>query len=647
MGRNISRRDFLQGAVGGLVAGAALAPGCSLQDGGLPVGSPGPIGAVGVPLDPAVYPPSRLGLRGSHPGSFEVAHQMAFEKRSDWGLAVEPDAKDYDLVVVGAGISGLAAAFFYREQHPGARVLLLENHDDFGGHAKRNEFEWKGRTILGYGGSQSLEEPSAYSETAKGLLAKIGVEPKRLMDAYDQGFFRRNGLAPGIYFDRETYGTDRLVRTDLFDPSDYLPLASAGVSVDDTIEQMPLSPPARAELRRLVGASEDRLPDHSIFSEPGFLAGISYRDFLTEYLGVEQPEVIALLQDLPSGYFGHGIDVVPALDGLAFGLPGTGSTSLGAFEGLIRRAISFGAEPYLYHFPDGNASIARLLVRRLVPAVAEGASVEDVVTAVFDYSALDRADSDVRLRLGSTVVRVEHDGAPGSATRVGITYVRAGRTERVRAQRVVLACYNSVVPYLCPELPEPQKEALRSLVKMPLVYTNVLLRSWRACEELGIAFAYCPGSWHHHAMLDFPVSLGDYRFSASPDEPIVLHMTRVPTRPGLSPRDQSRSGRHEMLGTSFETIEREIRTHLGGMLGAGGFDPARDIEAIAVNRWPHGYAFEPNSLFDPEYGPGEAPHEIGRQRFGRIAIANSDAGASAYLDVAIDQAWRAIGELSA
>jgi spermidine dehydrogenase len=328
-------------------------------------------------------------------------------------------------------------------------------------------------------------------------------------------------------------------------------------------------------------------------------------------------------------------------------MPGLGSTSLGRFEGLIRRAISFAVEPYFFHFPDGNASVARLLVRELIPAAVDASTMEDMVTAAFDYSALDRADSEVRLRLGSTAVRVQHDGDPITAERVGVTYVRDGRTEQVRGRRVVLAGYNMMAPYLCPELPETQKQALRSLVKVPFVYTNVLLRSWESFRDLGLGFAYCPGSWHRIAMLDFPVSLGNYRFSSEPDQPIVLHMNRAPNLPGLRPRDQSRFGHYELLATSFETIEREIRTHLGGMLGPGGFDPARDIEAIAVNRWPHGYAFSPNPLFDPEYGPGEAPHEIGRKPFGRIAIANSDAGALAYVDAAIQQAWRAIGELTA
>jgi spermidine dehydrogenase len=641
MGRKITRRDFLHGAVGSVVAGAALGSGCASRS--TPTGG---VGLAGVPADPSTYPPSRLGMRGSHRGSFEVAHEMALSKRSDWGTAGEPDPDDYDLVVVGAGVSGLAAAVFWREQHPAARVLVLDNHDDFGGHAKRNEFAWGGRTILGYGGSQSFEEPSAYSDVAKGLLSRLGVEPSRIDDAYDDGFYRRHGLGPAIYFDREHYGVDRLVRSTLIDPSGFLPVAPTGASLADSIDEMPLSEPARRQLLAIATGSRDRVPDHSVFGEADYLWTISYRDFLTKHLGVDEPEVLTLLQDASSLYYGHGIDVTPAFDALSFGLPGMGSTSLGTFEGLIRGVASLTRDPYTYHFPDGNASVARLLVRRLIPDVAPGDTMEDVVTSAFDYSALDRAASPVRLRLASTVVRVRHDGDPRLADRVDVTYVRDGKTQAVRARRVVLACYNAVVPYLCPELPAPQREALASLVKIPLVYNNVLLRDWHSIAKLGVAVAHCPGTWNQLCMVDFPVSMGDYRFSGGPSEPIVLHMSRTPTRPGLPPNDQSRSGRAELLTTSFETIEREIRTHLAGMLGAAGFDPARDIEAIVVNRWPHGYAPEPNPLFDPEYAPGEAPHEIGRRRFGRVAIANSDAGARAYLDAAIDQAWRAVGDLS-
>jgi spermidine dehydrogenase len=641
MRRPITRRDFVQGAVAG---GAALALGCAPE---LEAPAPGPVGAAATgPLDPSRYPPARHGMRGSHPGSFETAHQLALEHRQDWDPIAESDEDVYDLVVVGSGVSGLAAAHFYGDQEPGAKVLLLENHDDFGGHARRNEFQVGGRTVLGYGGSQSLENPGDYSSEAKQLLSDIGVEPARLADAYDNDFYLRNELAAGLYFDAATYGVDRLLRTDFLDASRFLAIARSELAGAEAVEQMPFSEAARRELVGLLQLSEDRLPEEAIWSEPGFLRGLSYRDFLTQHLGVTQPEVLAFLQNLPSGYFGHGIDCIPALDAMLFGLPGIEGTSLGSFSGLIGRAINLAVEPYTYHFPDGNSSVARLLVRKLIPAVGEGSTMHDVVLDTFDYSALDRRGSPVRLRLSSTVVRVQHEGPAASAGSVTVTYVRGGRSEQVRARNVVLACYNSVIPYLCPELPEPQKLALKSLVKSPLVYTNVLLGSWQAWRDAGVGMVFNPGSWHQMAMLDFPVSFPGYAFASDPSQPIVVHMSRVPTTPGKTPQEQSRLGRFELLQTPFEQIEREIRLHLAGMLGPHGFDPARDIEAIVVNRWPHGYAFEPNPLFDPVTSAGEAPHEVGRKRFGRITIANSDAGARAYLDCAIDQASRAVQELA-
>jgi spermidine dehydrogenase len=274
--------------------------------------------------------------------------------------------------------------------------------------------------------------------------------------------------------------------------------------------------------------------------------------------------------------------------------------------------------------------------------------MEDIVTQHFDYSQLDMAGSAVRIRLESTVVSVRHVGDPADAKEVDITYVRNGRSHLVRAKHSVLACYGTMVPYLCPDLPEKQRGALASQVRAPLVYTNVLLRNWRAWEKLGIGFAYSPGRYHHFSMLDFPVSMGGYHFSKGPDDPIVVHMSCGLSAPneGLTAREQHRKARYGLLSRSFESFEREIREHLGGMLGEGGFDPAREIRAITVNRWPHGYAYDLNTLFDPDYDESELPCVVGRQKFGRVTIANSDAGGEAYLNVAIDQAHRAVEELS-
>jgi spermidine dehydrogenase len=214
----------------------------------------------------------------------------------------------------------------------------------------------------------------------------------------------------------------------------------------------------------------------------------------------------------------------------------------------------------------------------------------------------------------------------------------------------VLACYNCMIPYLCPQLPEKQKEALAFLVKKPLVYTHVAIRNWTSFHKLGVRHIVSPGSYHSYAMLDLPVSLGEYHFPGKPEEPMVLFMLRTPCKPGLPAREQNRAGRYELMQTPFSKFERNIRDQLGRMLGGAGFDPARDIEAITVNRWAHGYAYEHNpadSLFDPDWKEGEQPWVVGRKTFGRIAIANSDAGASAETDTAIDQADRAVGDLLA
>jgi len=642
MNRGISRRDFLEGSLS-YAAGLAAASSVLGTTGALAANTNANVGMKRAPSS-SPYPPGSPDLRGSHEGSFEIAHELAWTGRMELGAATNDDTTDYDLVIVGAGISGLASAYFYQQANPGARILILDNHDDFGGHAKRNEFEWGDRTILGYGGSQSLEATGAYSDVSKQLLSELSVDIDKLGASYDQDFYKRNGLEAAIYFDRDIFGRDTTIRSKFFEASLFMPLAESSTTALEAIQAMPLTDNAKAQLRAALTNTEDRLLDHSIFSEPGFLSGITYQEFFTTYLGVTEPDAWRLVQNMGNSYFGSGMDMVPALQGVGLGLPGLDSTSLGAFSGVIRKLLAWSTEPYIYHFPDGNASVARLLVRRLIPNVAPGGDMYDVVTAPFDYQQLDQPGNEVRVRLNSTVVNVVHNGNPTQAQDCSVTYVQAGQTQQVKAKRVVLACYNMAIPHLCPELPDTQKEALAALVKMPMCSTNILLRNWHAVKKLGIGMAYSPGRWNKTILVEFPVSMGDYQFASTPDDPIMLHSLRGVAGPGATPEEQSRAGRYELLGLKFEDYEREIRRHLSGMLGPGGFDPAEDIAAITVNRWPHGYAWNPNPLFNPDYPEGQAPHEIGRQPFGRIRIANSDAGARAYLDCAIDEAWRAVQE---
>jgi spermidine dehydrogenase len=245
------------------------------------------------------------------------------------------------------------------------------------------------------------------------------------------------------------------------------------------------------------------------------------------------------------------------------------------------------------------------------------------------------------------VVRARHIGDPASAKEVEVTYVHGNQVSIVRAKAAVMACWNMMIPYLCPELPDAQKQALKYGVKVPLVYTVVAVRNWRSFHKLGIQHVSSPGMYHDGVALDRSVDIGEYKSPKDPDEPILLRMLRTPCKPGLPERDQHRIGHIDLLSTPFSTFERSIRDQLARILAAGGFDPARDINAITVNRWPHGYAYEYNSLWDPDWPEGQRPCQIARKRFGRITIANSDAAAAAYTDQAIDQAYRAVQEVLA
>jgi spermidine dehydrogenase len=359
--------------------------------------------------------------------------------------------------------------------------------------------------------------------------------------------------------------------------------------------------------------------------------------------------VLAYYQARTHGEWGVGIDAVSALDLWGYGFPGFQGMNLspGTTPRMSPTAAGYhetGGSVQL-HFPDGNATIARLLVRKLIPGAAPGTTVEDVMTARFDYAQLDRPAAPVRVRLNSTVIRARHLGDPASASELEISYVRAGRPYTVRGRHGVLACWNMIIPYLCPELPPAQQAALHSLVKTPLIYANVALRNWRAFRSLGVSEVYAPGSYFSNLYLNPKVDIGVYRTCGDPEEATVLRMERTPCQPGLSEHDQNRAGRAELLGTSFATFEEKIRSQLTRTLEAGGFDAAREIESITVNRWPHGYAPEYNSLFEALLPLAQQPQVIGRARFHRIAIANSDSGAAAYTDAAIDQAHRAVGEL--
>jgi spermidine dehydrogenase len=630
MHRRITRRDFLNGVA--VTAGAAIMPWELFA-----------AGDVDPEKSPGYYPPALTGLRGSHPGSSDAAHALRDGTFWDSAGAVRETGETYDLIVVGGGISGLAAAHFYRKlAGPNARILILDNHDDFGGHAKRNEFRVGNRMLLGYGGSYSIESPEPYSAVAKGVIEELGIEVSNFTKYLDRNLYSSSGRVPKIFFDKETFGADKLVD----DPYPFpggetydlaVPAADAWTHF---MAEAPIAEPARKDFSRLCREKKDYLPGLNVDEQQARLARISYVQFLAQLAGMHG-DVIRLYQRASETLFGVGIEAISALDAAETGYPG--------FHGMGVRPEALDQErKYFFHFPDGNASIARLLVRKLIPEAMPGNSATDVVSSRANYAKLDEKNSAIRIRLNSTAVRVRHAGSthPVQATEVEVAYARGGKVYNARAKHTILACWNAMIPYICEELPGSQKEALAFATKVPLLYTNVLLRNWISFQKLGTNSIYAPGGYHTNVDLDLPVSIGEYRCSAQPEEPTVIHMSKSPCLAGRPSRDQHIAGRFELYDTTFETMERNVREQLARTLGVGGFDPARDILAITINRWPHGYAYEYSSLWDKfVLEGGETPCERARKTFGRIAIANSDAGAKAYADEAMNQAWRAVNEL--
>ena len=619
---DITRRDFLNGVAITIAAGMT------------------PLQLLQAAPDGRYYPPALTGLRGSHVGSFEVAHQMGWEKKV-FDTEKLPITEDYDLVVVGGGLSGLSAAWFYREKHPKAKILILENHDDFGGHAKRNEFQAGGRMIIGYGGSEAFQSPNhLYSKEVNGLLKKLGVNIKRFETAFDRQFYPGLGLSRGVFFDKENFGEDKLVTGDPTPmvADDIAPDQLNARSLQDFINDFPLPAADRQALIELHTEPKDYLPGKSAEEKADYLAVTSYRDFLLKNVGLSEGAV-KYFQSRTNDFMALSIDAVASSDAYSVGFPGFAGMNLAP---ISEEAAAEMEEPYIYHFPDGNASVARLLVRSLIPGVAPGHTMEDIVLAPFDYAKLDQPKASVRVRLNSTAVSVRN---VGDGVHVG--YSRGGQLAQVRGKRCILACYNMMIPYLLKDLPAPQAHALSQNVKYPLVYTKVVIRNWQSFQKLGVHEIYAATQPYSRIKLDYPVSMGGYDHPRDPTQPIGLHMVYVPTSPnsGMNARDQARAGRGKLYGQTFEQLEAQLRDQLQRMLGPGGFNHERDILAITVNRWSHGYASFSNSLFD-DADESEAWMTLAKKPLGHVSIANSDAAWSAYAHAAIDEAFRAVGEVA-
>ena len=626
---DINRRDFINGTL--MVAGSSM----------LPMAANGQ--AAMAALSPSYYPPARNGLRGSHPGSSDAAHDRAWNGRSDWGPTTKL-SEAYDLIVVGGGLSGLAAAYFYQQQHGrDKKVLILDNHDDFGGHAKRNEHTIGGRTIIGEGGSETIESAHELGEVVGNLMGDLGVDIDRFESTYDAGFYKRHNLGAVSFFNEKVFGENKVVKHPFSDYPGFIEgLMRPTLSYAEAVAQTPLSDKGKEQLLRVLtggqhvlNVSKDKLPE--------YVASHSYFDYLQNTLGVDDPGVLRMARHTALDYAGRSTDTMSIAGAISSGSLGSDPYDVwndamqeGDYQKYVNKeGGTYSVDPpYIHHFPDGNATLARSLVKKLVPDVGPGETAEEILLSDFDYAELDKRGNSARIRLNSTVINVEHGGDPNSSSEVFVNYINDNHSYQVKSKSVVMACYNMIIPHIVTGLPEEQDAALRRLSKTVLQYSTVGVTNWRAMQEMGIGMAMCPGNIHQAVGMDYPVSMGGYEHTKSPDDPCILHMRSCPVGNtiGAPGREQVREARYKMLALQFKDYEDEIREHLSGMLPQESFDFDKDVQSISINRWAHAYS----------YGN---PGKIGRQPFGRITIANSDSVGSSLMQSAVRQAWRAVKEL--
>ncbi len=631
MATQITRRDLLNGmaisAVGAMLPAYAGEPKVRL-DSSMRPGGPS-----------TYYPPTLTGMRGSHAGSFEVAHALAWQGQ-------KPDAYEsldehYDLVIVGAGMSGLAAAWYYlKKAGPEARVLVLDNHDDFGGHAKRNEFHHKDRMILSLGGAQNLDNPSNYGDIAGSLLIDLGIDEAAIakMEANTPDDYVLGGKLGGDVGLTVPDGDEHLTIG-----GHWLKFFHGRGDYQAGVRDLPIPEEQKDKLVAFFGGEKDFLDDLSLTKKWDYVNNTSYNQFLVDRVGLSVDTIPILNAHLlilngPSGW-NHTV-----LEGILAGSPGLRAMGwLADFVDSIGAMLLDELAGDIRMFPDGNASVARLLVQKMIPDVAPNMKgFEDVAIARFNYGALDQADQSTRIRLNSTVVGVrEVDDY------VQIDYVQQGKPLRITANHCVLACYNNLIPALCPEMSDAQKSGLGYGVRIPFVYANILLENGRAFSELGVQITQCPYDPFQWVSAAPTVTSGGYEPPRGPDDPMVVFMMASPTpadgTEGTT-RDLLRLGRHKIYASTFDDYELQIREQLQKMLGKYGFNHEADIKAITVNRIPHGYAYWYWGLDDPEWEEGQAPHEIGRQQFGRISIANTDSEVTPLMNAAFDAAHRAVEE---
>ncbi len=567
-----------------------------------------------------LYPPAQTGLRGDTDNSRIAPHSVALHHKT---ITMPHTAQeDYDLVVVGSGISGLVAAYCFQKIRPEAKILIVDNHDDFGGHAKRNEFTVNGKTLITYGGSENLDAPNGtYSSQTKQFLQDLGVDYHKFEQYFQKDLYRSWGLSKGIFFSQNYFGQSKVVHQQPERDNE---------KAREIIAQFPLSDEDKQTLTQLYLSPPDYFKGKSRRQREALALSISYYDFLVDYAKVSQG-CIDYLQNLSSDYWGHDIRAVSLAEAWEFLYPGMQNCRL-------EPANNEHSEPYIYHFPDGNASITRLIVRKLIPSALSGNTMEDIVMAKLDYHSLDKAENHVRIRLNTSALRIEN---LDNHTVAIALQSKDGKLYRVNASKCIYAGHAALAQRIMPQMPQKQQEAMLTNVKVPMLYTKVALKNGHAFKKLGVYWVYCPNQPYCEIMLDFPVKMGDYVPAQSPDEPIILHCIRIATSlEGKTARDKYRQGRRHLMTQNETQLREEIMQQLRELFALVGENADDIVVDISINRWAHGYSYERLDLFDSDKSVKDNTTSM-QQTLGNIFMANTDMLWKPYLQYGIEQGMQA------
>ena len=564
---------------------------------------------------------------GNTLGVLRAGHEIRDGAFESLPASVIDTGETYDCVIVGGGISGLAAGVIFQQRAgSGKTCLVLDNHSIFGGEAKRNEFLVDGHRLMAHQGSAFFPVPYPHSFIAR-FYESIGLKTPRLE------YQKWGGTSPEIPLSRTPYLGSAPSAT-YFGARFGQP---RGLWLTDPwgkdVEKAPVPAKAREELKKYqsAGDADAQAPEYAGDAISRRLDRITLEDYMIERHGISRETVRAFLSPGEGGGYGLGPDALSAYS---------------AYAADMLHPLDISDETGTQMFPDGNGGIARLIVKTLLPeSIAGEHSLEDVCRNAVNFAALDRAGASARVRLDSTAVWVKHEGDPAKSEFVTVAYTRGGKTYRVKARSVVMAGGSWTTRHIVRDLPADRVAAYRQFYRTPCMMANVAVRNWRFLYKMGISGCQWFEGLGNYMQVRKLALCGADAPTIGPDSPVVLSIKVLYTYPGQSTEQQGHMGRAELISTPFRDYERQIRQQFNDMFAGAGFDPARDIAGIILNRWGHAYLSPaPGFFFGKDGDP--APGDVLRAApFGRIAFANTDLSGVADHRSSIIEADRAVGQL--